>query len=124
MSYLTEFWFNFAVTPHLAPKHERALQALADRARPTAEEAADEPTCPSWPCAWEPIPDGSGIRWTGNRKVDEYEAWLRYLIAHYLAPEGYVLSGDVRYSGEGDGDEGVIHVVNNVVTMENTVTFY
>ncbi len=36
--------------------------------------------------------------------------WLLYLIAHFVAPWAYVLNGEVRYSGESDGDEGVISV--------------
>jgi len=124
MSYETHFWFNFAVIPTLSPEHRAQLQAFANGARSTVDDQTVSPARPDSPCHWEPTPDGTAIRWNEHPKFYDYDIWLRYLIAHLLAPRGYVLNGEVRYSGESDGDEGVITVAQNGVAMRNTVTHY
>lgn len=124
MSYETHFWFKFAVTPTLSLEHRAQLQAFADGDRSTVDDSTLSPQRPDGACRWEPTPDGKGIRWSEHTKFYDYDVWLRYLIAHFLAPWDYVLSGEVRYSGESDSDEGVITVAQNVVAMRNTVTYY
>ncbi len=124
MSYETHFWFTFTVAPTLLPEHRAFLQAFADGDRSRVDDPAALPKRPDGACHWEPTPEGKGIRWSEHTKFYDYEVWLRYLIAHFLAPWGYVLNGEVRYSGENDTDEGVITVAQNVVAMRNTVTYY
>ncbi|MEK6612866.1 MAG: hypothetical protein AABZ29_08770 [Gemmatimonadota bacterium] len=124
MSYETEFWFTFTVTPTLQPEHQAILQAFADGDRSKVDDVGVSPERPSGSCAWEPTPDGGGIQWTEDTKVYDYDEWLRYLIAHFLEPWGYVVNGEVRYSGESDSDAGVITVALNVVAIRNTVTHY
>lgn len=124
MSYETHFWFKFPVTPTLLPAHRAMLQAVADGDRSRVDDPTVSPSRPDGACHWEPTPDGTSIRWSEHTKFYDYDVWLRYLIAHFLAPRGYVLNGEVRYSGESDSDEGVITVAQNVVAMRNTVTYY
>lgn len=124
MSYETHFWFSFTVTPTLSPEHRAQLQAFVDGDRSMVDDPSVSPRRPDGACHWEPTPDGTQIRWSEHTKFYNYDVWLRFLIAHFLAPWGYVLNGEVRFSGESDGDEGVITVAQNVVTVRNTATHY
>jgi hypothetical protein len=64
-------------------------------------------------CQWIPNDDGTAIIWDEGEKFYNYTEWLRYLIEHFLKPWGYVLSGEVQWSGEEQGDVGKIIVKDN-----------
>lgn len=66
-------------------------------------------------CQWVPTHDRTGIEWDGGEKFYDYVEWLAYLIRHFLAPWGYVLSGEVTWAGEDRSDHGQIVVVDNVI---------
>lgn len=66
-------------------------------------------------CQWVPTDDGTGIEWDGNEKFYEYEAWLAYIVTHFLKPWGCTLNGCVEWEGEDENDTGAIGVVNNVI---------
>lgn len=59
-------------------------------------------------CQWIPTKDGNGIEWNGGEKFYEYEAWLKYIVEHFLEPWGYELRGEVTYEGEDSSDKGKI----------------
>lgn len=69
-------------------------------------------------CQWVPTEDGTGIEWNGTEKFYAYKEWLEYLIAHFLAPWGFVLSGEVKWAGEDSSDHGRLVVENNKVTAK------
>ena len=66
-------------------------------------------------CQW--IPDGGedAIVWDQQEKFYYYVEWLEYIIKHFLQPWGYVLNGEVEWTGEARNDIGVICVNDNVV---------
>jgi hypothetical protein len=66
-------------------------------------------------CQWVPSGDGTALGWDGGEKFYEYVAWLDYLITHFLKPWGYTLSGQVSWSGEESGDQGIIYVKDNKI---------
>ena len=68
-------------------------------------------------CQWI-INDNGELEWDGGEKFYEYEAWLVYLIDHFFKPLGYVLNGDIAWQGDEHDDLGIIHVVDNKVSME------
>ncbi len=94
-----------------------ADQCVADRNEPPAGQ-------PSLWCQWTPTDDGSAIEWDEGEKFDEYVEWLEYLIEHFLGPWGYVLNGEVAWSGEEQGDVGRILVVDNEVTVKRGRVVY
>ncbi len=53
--------------------------------------------CPDLYCQWVPSKDGKQIKWDGNEKFRAYLEWLRYLVANFLSPWGYEISGEVRW---------------------------
>ena len=59
-------------------------------------------------CQWVPTEDDRGVEWDGGEKFYNYVEWLRYLVGNFLAPWGYVLSGEVSWQGEDHDDRGVI----------------
>jgi hypothetical protein len=73
-------------------------------------------TQPSLWCNWE-ITE-TELMWNEAEKFYDYEEWLDYLIDNFFAPCGYVLNGDISWEGEESDDFGIIHVEDNVVTMQ------
>jgi hypothetical protein len=69
-------------------------------------------------CQWVPTEDRGGIEWDQGEKFSNYTGWLMYLIAHFLKPWGYVLSGTVEYRGRRADDFGRIVVKNNDVFVD------
>lgn len=58
------------------------------------------------------------IVWDGGEKFYSYVEWLEYLIAHFLEPWGYALSGEVTWRGEERDDIGKIVVADNQVSVK------
>lgn len=75
-------------------------------------------TQPGLWCQWIPNEDGTAIEWDGGEKFYSYTEWLMYLIHKILAPNGYVLNGQMTWQGEETGDVGEIYVENNKVFTE------
>ena len=69
-------------------------------------------------CKWAPDEEATAIEWTGAEKFYEYEAWLVYLVEHFLGPWGYKLTGTVTWEGEDQGDVGRLVMRNNALTVE------
>lgn len=63
-------------------------------------------------CQWIPTDDGMGIKWDGGEKFYHYTEWLNYLIEHFFTRWGYVISGQVAYSGESRRDVGHVKIVD------------
>ncbi len=74
-------------------------------------------TQPSLWCHWIPTSDGRGIQWDGEEKFYHYNAWLQYLIVHFLKPWGYLVNGSVKWIGEDCSDVGQIKVENNTILL-------
>ena len=72
-------------------------------------------------CDWVPTADLSGIEWNGREKFYRYEAWLNYLIMHFLKPWGYTLHGRVAWRGQDRGRKGEIHVAHNRILDFNPI---
>jgi hypothetical protein len=71
---------------------------------------------PGYWCQWT-INDEGNLAWDCGEKFYEYVPWLKFLIEHFFAPEGYVLDGDIIYDGEDCSDHGLIRVRENVVEV-------
>lgn len=117
MSYYTNFWGHFTITPPLDESTLTDLRARleSDWGEPAAFENRSRPI---YACHWEPSSSGARLCWDGAENFRDYDVWLRYLIEHFFAPRGRTLDGEMRYSGENDDDEGVIRITRNRVTVE------
>jgi hypothetical protein len=101
--------------------HERFSGCYAgqvERNTPHLLEYNNPPyTQPSLWCQWIPSDCGSSIVWYGGEKFYHYYEWIVYIVDNFLAPNGYILNGEVYYQGEIYGDFGSIKIDNNHVTM-------
>jgi hypothetical protein len=73
---------------------------------------------PSLWCQWVPNDDGTAIVWDGGEKFYEYVDWIKYLVENFFKPWGYVLNGEVSWSGEDIDDRGLIVIQDNVVKIK------
>jgi hypothetical protein len=89
---------------------------------------------PGYWCQWEPCPHGCCLGWNGHEKFYAGQAWLQYLIDHFLQPGAHAQSsGDPQFadftfdhqmSGVLAGKQGdsrelfVLRVGSNQVTKE------
>lgn len=81
-------------------------------------------------CKWEPTRDGTAIAWNGAEKFYAADAWMAYLIDHFLQPRGkaqgqpgfedftfdHVVNGEIKAQGEDPDDTWTLHVTSNAVT--------
>lgn len=81
-------------------------------------------TQPGLWCHWTPTDDRLALEWDGGEKFYYYVEWLEYLVKTILAPRGYVLNGEVHWSGEEEGDIGLIRVRDNVVVAQRATVTY
>jgi len=75
-------------------------------------------TQPGLWCQWTPSDDGTELEWDGGEKFYYYTDWLFYLVNKIIKPNGYVLNGEVTYSGEEQGDTGDITIEDNVIFVD------
>lgn len=75
-------------------------------------------TQPGLWCQWVINEERNCLEWDGGEKFYEYEAWLEYLIDNFFEPLDYVLNGDIEWQGEEYDDIGVIHVTDNIISVE------
>ena len=139
MGYSTDFYGVFKLNKRLEPEHHAFLKKLSETRRMArnvdpmygiegelyveddeigvVDHNRPPKTQPGLWCQWCPTEDGMGIEWDGGEKFYQYVEWLEYIIIVVLKPRGYVLSGEVRWSGEEQGDVGKIIVNDNKVTV-------
>lgn len=145
MGYDTEFKGKFKVNPPLDEKTRNFLCSFSETRRmarffPTPDNygvegefyIADDnlgvmnmnkppSTQPGLWCDWAPSSDGKHIGWNGAEKFYFYVEWIVYLIERVLEPKGYSLNGQVEYQGEDIDDFGIIHIINNEVTLHKGI---
>lgn len=77
-------------------------------------------TQPGLWCQWEITKNGKYLQWDGTEKFYKYVEWLSYMINNFFKPNGYILNGAVNYQGEYLDDFGVIRVIDNVISLDET----
>lgn len=70
---------------------------------------------------WVLSDDGTRLEWDGGEKFYNYVEWLNYYIKNFLAPNGILLNGEIRWTGEDSDDMGKIVVKDNKVTLKLAV---
>jgi hypothetical protein len=70
----------------------------------------------SW-LQWAPNAAGTEISWDGRDKFENYVEWLQYIVSHFLAPWGYTIRGEVKWTSSKDGTSGVIKVHYNDIKV-------
>jgi hypothetical protein len=75
-------------------------------------------------CQWVPNNDGTAIVWDEGEKFYEYVAWIEYIVEHFISRWGYVLNGEVNWTGEDSDDRGIIKITDNEVKIGTAVVSY
>jgi hypothetical protein len=82
-------------------------------------------------CQWVPSDDGARIEWNGVEKFYASEAWMRYIINHFLKPDAiaqsqlpflqcnHVCNGEIEAQGEEFSDRWKLIVEDNTVTTRH-----
>jgi hypothetical protein len=79
-------------------------------------------------CGWIPSEDGKYIEWDGGEKFYESEAWMAYIIRHFIGSDpiakpklkflqGHVCNGEIEAQGEDRGDHWMLIVKDNKVSV-------
>ena len=111
MGYYT--WFNGTVK-----FNKPVTDELADKINEFSELRHEyDKDCPGIWCDWI-IDDNGELAWNEQEKFYEYDEWMKYLIKNFFEPEGYVLNGKIRFTGEEWGDSGYLVVEDNKVSMK------
>ena len=87
---------------------------------------------PSLWCQWVPSEEGDAIVWDEGEKFYESPEWMAYLIEHFLGKnpkakselpflQGHVLNGVISAQGEEPSDMWLLHVEDNVVSVEELI---
>lgn len=112
MGYTTRFKGEIKIDPPLSPEEVTALNTFADDRHGDGDVY---PGFPSFYCQWVSKKDGTAIVWDCGEKFYEAEAWMNYIINHFLA-EAHTLNGEIIAQGEDVDDRWKLVVKDNVVT--------
>ena len=159
MGYTTEFAGRVDITPPLNPFEIAYLNKFSQtrRMHRTAgpyfvdgngshgqDHDADvidynwaDPAQPGLWCQWVPTQDGTALVWDEGEKFYRADAWMEYIIDHFLKPSAaaqrhFALTGDPQFAaftfdhvcngtidaqGEDSGDRWQLVVTDNAVTI-------
>jgi hypothetical protein len=81
-------------------------------------------TQPGLWCQWELQDDNVTIAWDEGEKFYHYAEWIKYIIDRVLIPRGYVLNGNVYWSGEESDDLGRLVVKDNHLEVQHGEVTY
>jgi len=119
MGYTTDFEGRFRLNKRLKKSHEKKLKDFAG-----GYHSKENGGCPGGYCQWVPTDDGEAIVWDGNEKFYDYIDWIEYLVKEFIDPWGYVLNGEVEWTGEDPRDIGKIEIKDNKVTVYDGKVVY
>lgn len=119
MGYSTDFEGSFKFNKTLDVETMNALNKFSED-----DHREEDKGFPGIWCQWIPTEDGKCLEWDEGEKFYNYVEWLEYLIKEFLAPKGYVLNGEVEWTGEENGDIGLIIVKDNIVTTKEGKIVY
>jgi len=88
-----------------------------------------DPTQPGLYCQWVASDDGKTITWDDGEKFYEAEAWMEYIINHFIGTSplaqkdlpfftGHNCNGQIEASGEVTDDNWLLVVEDNTVTTK------
>lgn len=86
-------------------------------------DANEDPDCIEPKCGidsymqWVPSESLDAIVYDGNEKFYDYDKWLQWVLDR-LTKMGIYADGSIVWSGESEGDIGVLKVQGNVLTVK------
>lgn len=121
MGYSVYYNGDIGISPKLNEKHEALLEeALRKDSLALLGLTADDERSLYYGCDWRLCEGCLSIE--GESRADQ-DGWLRVLTERFFQPNGYTLSGEVRWEGDQSGDTGVIYIEDNrVEAVADTIT--
>lgn len=119
MGYSVYYTGEIAISPNLSEEHKSLLTDALPSKPALLGISNEESSCLYYGCDWRFWHTRLSIE--GESRSDQDE-WLRLPIRRFFEPNGYTLSGEVSWSGDGSDDTDVIYVDRNrVETVQDTV---
>ena len=130
IAYLKKFADTRRMDSTLSPYYvDRGGFAGQDHTPDVIDYNRPPPGQPGLWCKWEPTEDGTGIEWNGAEKFYDSAEWMAYLIDHFVGRfpkakgelsflKGHTLNGTISAQGEEPDDMWLLHVKDNVVSIE------
>lgn len=112
MGYTTDFEGNIGIVPALTDEEVSKLNEFMG-------ERHDGDGFPGIWCDWEVHDTGSMIAWNDSEKSYSMPEWMVYLIQNFL--QGHTLNGTMSAQGEEPDDMWLLHVKDNIVSVEDLV---
>lgn len=78
---------------------------------------------PGYWCNWKAT-SSTSIGWNDAEKFYNYDAWLVYIIEHFMKPNDIKLNGEVSWQGEDSEDFGLLIVEDNTVYVRYGIKEY
>jgi hypothetical protein len=130
MGYCVYYNGEVNVTPPLTEEHAAVLRALVNLERTdetqavfAAIAASPESDLPGHAGLLEVADDRGCIRPEEGESRHGFRMWLKLLLEHFLAPQGYGLSGEVFWEGEDPDDRGCVYVNDNQIEAVDDLIF-
>ncbi len=120
MGYPVYYDGEIVIAPPLTEEHAAIVRDFAKGDRTDLTEpifvaiaASDEPDLPYSCGLYEVEEDRSGLIPEQDESRHGLATWLRLLAKHFLAPSGYLMNGEVRWTTEQSDDRGSIFIKDN-----------
>jgi len=110
MNYETTFLGELAISPTLTPEHRKTFKAVLAKATFSKDPARQKER------PLQLSSDGTTLA-VADKYLDagNFNHWLTRLIVGFLGPQGYSLSGTIRWIGCNPEDRGMVFVRENRV---------
>lgn len=120
MGYPVYYDGEIEIAPALTEEHAAIVRDFAKGDRTDLTEpifaaiaASDAPDLPYSSGLYEVAEDRSGLIPEQDESRHGLATWLRLLAKHFLAPSGYLMNGEVRWTTEQSDDRGSIFIKDN-----------
>ena len=124
MGYPVYYDGEIQIAPPLTEEHAAIVRDFAKGDRTDLTEpifvaiaASDAPDLPYSSGLYEVAEDRAGLIPEQDESRHGLATWLRLLAKHFLAPSGYLMNGEVRWTTEQSDDRGSIFIKDNQVEI-------
>jgi hypothetical protein len=130
MGYYVYYSGEVSVSPALSEEDAAVVRAFVNHERTEVTEslfaaidASVEPDLPGYSGLLDVSEDRASLLPEEDESNHGLRLWLKLLAEHFLAPNGYVLNGEVFWDGRDSDDSGCIFVKDNQVEAVDNLIF-
>ena len=130
MGYPVYYSGEIEITPPLTEEHAAIVRAFAKGEHTERTEsvfaaiaASPDPDLPFFSGLFEVSEDGARLFPEEDESRHGLGRWLALLIAHFLAPAGYILNGEIRWDSDEREDSGQYFIRENALEIVEDLHF-